>query len=152
MSTPYTEADLEMAVAASWQAAMPDALGGPPPICRVTTRAGLDALAAAGRFAPTRAEAARSRQVRDAILANAHADADRAHQMHDTAADEVDKLHADRRRLRRALTDLARRMVDRAHEADAPADGAAMDGFAAEIRALADGLRSRTAPTTERGN
>jgi hypothetical protein len=52
----------------------------------------------------------------DAILANARADADRAHQLHDEASDEVDRLRAELRQARaelgrlRALPEIGRRV------------------------------------------
>ncbi|MBM0201792.1 hypothetical protein JNW90_00815 [Micromonospora sp. STR1s_5] len=132
MSTPYTDADVrtaEMALAALWST--------PGTTPKQMAKAALDALAADARFAPPTADVDRARQVRDSILANARADADRAHRMHNEASDEVDRLTSDRRHLRTALRDLANRMDERGKEADAPADGLAMGDFADEVRALA---------------
>lgn len=50
----------------------------------------------------------------------------------------ADKAEAAAGQLGDKLTDLARRMEQRANEADAPADGYAMGEFAAELRRLAE--------------
>ncbi|MCX5070877.1 hypothetical protein OOJ91_34075 [Micromonospora lupini] len=131
MSTPYTEGDVrtaEMALAAIWSA--------PGTTPKQIAKAVLDALASGARFAPPAADVDRARQVRDSILANARADADRAHRMHDEASDEVDRLTSDRRQLHTALRDLANRLDLRGRNSDAPSDGIAMCDFADEIRAL----------------
>ncbi|WKU03720.1 hypothetical protein [Micromonospora sp. HUAS LYJ1] len=75
-----------------------------------------------------------------AILANARADADRAHQMHDEASDLVDRLYADRRQFRRQLGQLAGQMDERANAAYSPADGQALADFADEVRALRESI------------
>jgi hypothetical protein len=86
-----------------------------------------------------------------AILANARADADRAHQMHDEASDLVDRLYADRRQFRRQLGLLAGQMDERANAAYSPADGQALADFADEVRALRGSIPGPSDSPTGRG-